>query len=183
MKKLLFSIVFISSVFTFACGQNFRGLDKSPLDVAYFPDDFAHRRKVDQALVKVYYSRPQLNGRTIFGDLVPYGKVWRTGANENTEITFNQDASINGEQVKAGTYSLFTIPEENQWTLILNSNIDYWGAYSYDQSKDVLRTSIPVKDLNKTVEPFTIQFQPSGDNAVMQIAWDQKVAEAEISFK
>jgi hypothetical protein len=91
--------------------------------------------------VTITYGRPKVKGRTIFGDLVPYDTVWRTGANEATTISFSDDVMIDGEPVEAGTYSLFTVPGEDEWTVILNSVAQQWGAYDYDESEDVLRLS------------------------------------------
>jgi hypothetical protein len=172
MKQILSLILFVSLLST-CHGQGLRGLDKSPLDIAYFPDHFAHdRKKGDNALVKVVYSRPFRNGREVFGGLVPYGKVWRTGANENTEITFYQDATIAGKRVKKGTYSLFTIPDEKTWTIILNSDLDYWGAYSYNDKNDVLRVNVVPEKLDQEVENFTIQFfGTDSSTATMILAW------------
>src|SRR5215217_3111 len=129
MKKNIFlSLLLICIAFT-SQAQKFKGLDKSPRDIAYFPDGFAHDRKDgDKALVKVSYSRPFLKGREIFGKQEPYGKVWRVGADEATEIKFYQDATFGDKKVKAGTYSLFSIPGEKEWTVILSSDLDYWGA-------------------------------------------------------
>ena len=113
MKRLFFALLFLALFSTVSNSQNFGGLDKSPMDMAYFPDNFAHDRKEgEKAVVRVTYSRPQKGGREIFGKLVPYGKVWRTGANEAIEIKFYQDVEIAGKKVKTGTYSLFTIPGE-----------------------------------------------------------------------
>lgn len=91
------------------------------------------------ATIKVSYSSPSVKGRVIWGDLVPYGKVWRTGANEATVFETDKDIKINGEKLAAGKYALFTIPGENEWTFIFNSVWDQWGAFKYDQTKDVLR--------------------------------------------
>ena len=164
--------------------QTFRGMDKSPLDIAYFPDHFAHDRKPgDQAVIRVTYSRPQANGREVFGNLVPYGKVWRTGANEATEIKFYQDVTIDGKKLAAGTYSLFTIPEKDAWTIIFNKDLDYWGAYSYNQKQDALRVSAPTVSLDQPVEAFSIQFEEGqGDTAIMHLAWDDTMANLTISL-
>jgi len=165
-----------------ASAQNFRGLDQSPLDMAYYPDNFAHDRESgDEAVLKVIYSRPQLKGREMFGEKVPYGKVWRTGANEATEIKVYEDVTIGGKTLPAGHYALFTIPNEDEWTVIFNSALDYWGAYSYDESNDVLRATASVSSLDEPVEAFTIQFDDAGSGkAMMRIAWDQTVAELPI---
>ena len=160
------------------------GLDRSPLDYAYFPDNFAHdRREGEKALVRVIYSRPQKKGREIFGNKVPYGKVWRTGANENPEIKFYQNATIAGKKVKAGTYSLFAMPGEKEWTIIINKDLDYWGAYKYKEQHDLLRVTAKTQKLDNVIEAFTIQFVDDGENkAVMKMAWDQTLVEVPISF-
>jgi hypothetical protein len=163
--------------------QSFRGLDKSPLDIAYFPDDFAHdRKKGDELLVKVVYSRPFKNNRSLFGgEVVPYGKVWRTGANEATQITFFEDAIVGGKKINKGTYSLFTIPGEESWTIIFNSDLDYWGAYSYNQDNDVLRTTAKPEKLEEEVENFTIQFTGK-EQATMMLAWGNTVVKVPVKF-
>ncbi len=104
--------------------------------------------------VIVEYHQPSVRGRKIFGELVPYNKVWRTGANNATTITFSEDMKVNGKEIKAGTYSLFTIPGEKEWTFIFNSDSEQWGAYKYDEKKDVLRvTAKPEK--HKMTETMT----------------------------
>jgi hypothetical protein len=92
--------------------------------------------------VTITYSRPGVKGRTIWGDLVPYDKVWRTGANEATSITFSTDVRVNGNPLKAGTYSLHTIPAKDQWTVIFNTQVDQWGSYAYNDSADALRIQV-----------------------------------------
>ncbi len=92
--------------------------------------------------VTINYSRPGVKGRTIWGDLVPYDKVWRTGANEATDITFSTDVKVNGQPLAAGTYSLHTIPTKSDWTVIFNKKADQWGSYSYDQKDDALRIQV-----------------------------------------
>ncbi len=119
----------------------------------------------------VAYGQPSKRDREIFGKLVPYGKVWRTGANEATEITFNRDVQFGGKPVKAGTYTLFTIPTENEWTVILNSSSKQWGAYEYEKikDKDVVQVKVPAKKTDSMVEKFTIRFDEQ-NNLVME--WD-----------
>ena len=152
--------------------------------MAYFPDHFAHDRKEgEKAIVRVTYSRPSKNDREVFGKLVPYGAVWRTGANESTEIKFYQDVDLNGQKVKAGSYSLFTIPGEKEWTIILNSDLDYWGAYKYNAKNDVVRTTATVSSLADPLENFSIQFESKGDKkGVMKLGWDKTVAEVPFSY-
>ena len=139
MKSILIASVLVFILAAEIQGQNFSQPDKSPMDMAYFPDNFAHDRKKDEtAVIRVTYSRPQKKDRVIFGKLVPYGEVWRCGANESSEIKFYQDVELNGKKVSAGAYSLFAIPTQNEWTIILNSDVDYWGAYTYNADHDII---------------------------------------------
>ncbi len=182
--KTLLTILLFASVTIVVQSQNFRKPDKSPMDMAYFPDHFAHDRKEgEKAIVRVTYSRPSKNDRQVFGKLVPYGSVWRTGANEASEIKFYQDVELNGQKVKAGSYSLFTIPGEKEWTIILNSDLDYWGAYKYNVKNDVARTTATVSSLSEPLENFSILFESKGDKkAVMKLGWDKTVAEVPFSY-
>lgn len=192
MKRSLFSLVFLLTLACLVQAQDLRGTDKSSMDIAYFPDDFAHDRRFapeklefDRAIVRVMYSRPAKNGREVFGELVPYGKVWRNGANEAPEIKFYEDVKLNGKSVKAGSYALLSIPGEKEWTFILSSDVDQWGAYSYDEAKDVLRVNAPASQLSKPVEHFTIQFEGKGKGqkeGVMKVAWDQTLVELPFAF-
>jgi hypothetical protein len=184
MKKLLFLSVCILALNNLCSAQSFAALDKSPMDRAYFPNNFAHDRKPgEKAIIRVTYSRPQMSGREIMGKLVPYGKVWRAGANEATEVKFYRDVELTGKQVKAGTYSLFTIPGEKEWTIILSSDLDYWGAYSYKEANDVLRVIGTTAPLDSVVESFTIQFDKKNDNqGIMKLAWDKTVVNVPFKY-
>lgn len=124
------------------------------------------------AYVKITYSQPHKRDREIFGKLVPYGEVWRTGANEATEITITKDILINSKPLKAGTYSVFTIPEKEKWTIIINRDLGMWGAYNYDSKMDVMRFEVPVKLSDKVYEPFTITFDAHNDLANLLMIWD-----------
>ncbi len=113
--------------------------------------------------LEVFYNRPYKKDRKIFGGLVPYGEVWRTGANEATTFMTNKDITFGGELLKAGKYTVWTIPQETQWTIILNSKMYDWGVNwdnepSRDPLFDVLRINIPAVETNETVEQFTIEF-------------------------
>ncbi|MBY0435766.1 MAG: DUF2911 domain-containing protein [Cyclobacteriaceae bacterium] len=133
--------------------------------------------------VKVVYSQPQKKGRDVFGALVPFGQVWRAGANEATEITLTRDIKINDQDLKAGTYSVFTIPEKEKWTVIINSDQGLWGAYNYNPKMDVLRIDVPVQSLAGLVyEPFTIWFDPKNDKADLLMAWDKSRITLSIQF-
>ena len=165
--KTLLSAICFAMTFLFTVNvnaQKFPGLDKSPMDAALYRTD-----RNAPPLAKVVYSRPQLNGRTL-NSLAPEGKVWRTGANESTEITFYQDATIGGKSVKAGTYTIHTIPGEKEWTIILNSEINTWGAYAYDESKDVARVMAPVSMGDESLEAFSMTFSNDG---TLYLGWDK----------
>ena len=189
MNKKLIIISFLTCIAWSSWAQEFRGLDKSPMDMAYLPDNFAHdrkfapERKLENAIIKVVYSRPQKKDREVFGGMVKYGEVWRLGANEATTMKVYQDIKIGGKTLISGTYALFAIPSENKWTIIFNSDLDEWGHYSYDESKDVLRVTATLKKNEAVVEAFTIQFEDiESGKAVMRFAWDTVIAEILISY-
>ncbi len=120
----------------------------------------------------VEYSRPAKRGREIFGSLVPYDKLWRTGANKATSIEFNTAVVINGEEVAPGKYSIFSIPSEKDWTFILNSNTELWGTDGYEEDKDVLRVNVPSIEFSAQ-ENFTIGFNSiEGGAGALEISWD-----------
>jgi len=124
--------------------------------------------------IEIEYSRPGVKDRTIFGGLVPYGKVWRTGANAATKITFSTPVKLNGTDIPAGTYALFTIPGEDEWTIIINKGAAQWGAFQYDEKADVVRfQATPVK-LSKPMETFVIEFTDIRDeSARLNLAWEK----------
>ena len=122
--------------------------------------------------VSISYSRPNAKKRKIYGGLVPYGVIWRTGANMATEITFSEDVKLNGQSVPAGAYSLFTIPGIDEWTIILNKDNKSWGAFSYDEKKDLLRIAVRVSQILGRQETFTILFANStSSSAELEIVW------------
>lgn len=125
--------------------------------------------------VELVYSRPGLKGRDkkIFGDLIPYGKVWRTGANESTKITFSDDVTIDGHPLPAGTYALYTIPEENEWTVIFHNNLELWGDSGYQQEQDALRVQVKPTAIAYPQETFTIDItNHTSNSAALTILWD-----------
>lgn len=150
--------------------QKFAGLDKSPMDAAAYPASYKESNK----MVKIVYSRPQLKGRSV-SELAPNGKVWRTGANEAAEITFYQDVTFGGEAVKAGTYTLFTIPGDGEWTIILSTARNVWGSYFYKESEDVVRVKGAVSKSDKSVEAFAIAFDGADKNANMHLGFGNTV--------
>lgn len=146
--------------------QSFPGLDKSPLDMAIYP------AKDPAKVVRVLYSRPQLKGRSV-SDLAPDGKVWRTGANESTEITFYTDVTFGGATVPAGSYTLFSIPGPSEWTIILNKNLHQWGAYTYDAGADLVRVTAKPATADESLDAFSIAFKEDGDAAHLVMGWDK----------
>lgn len=123
--------------------------------------------------ISVTYSRPYKKGRVIFGELVPYGEVWRTGANEATVIDFNQDVKIASQDLKAGEYTLWTVPGESSWTIIFNEETGQWGT-DHDPSKDILTVEVPAKKVSDTLEQFTIELHEASD-AEMILSWENTV--------
>jgi hypothetical protein len=173
MKKVIFSIAIftialISSTNTSA--QKFSKVDVSPMDASSYPVNWRNSDK----LVKVVYSRPQLKGRTL-DKLAPSDKVWRTGANEAAEITFYKDVTFGGKEVKAGTYTLFTIPSATEWTIILSTQKNVWGSYFYDEAEDVVRVSGNVSKSKELIESFSVVFEGEEESATMHLGWGNTV--------
>ena len=166
----LISILFINNIFA----QEALKPRLSPLEIVTV--------KYESTYIKVTYGRPHKKGREIFGDLVPYGVVWRTGANEATEITFTDDVLINKHRLKAGTYTIFTIPEKDKWKVIFNSDLGQWGAYNYNPAKNILEIDAVVAEMDIIYEPFTIEFQIQDDKTNLLMMWDKTKASFTINF-
>jgi DUF2911 family protein len=158
-------------------------VDKSPMDMSYFPNDYPvlkiQNKVTEPVIARVIYSRPQKNDRLIFGGLVEFGKVWRLGANEATEIEFYKEVRIGGKKVAKGRYTLYAIAYPDTWTIIINKDTDTWGAFKYDEKKDLVRTTIPVQKNSEITEALAMTFEPilssSGKatkNFSLTIAWD-----------
>lgn len=202
MKKISFAIAFLffafvskaqsqtslnTSTTTTVQPVKTPAVDKSPMDMSYFPADYPILKTQNKAptplIARVIYSRPQKDNRIIFGQLVEYGKVWRLGANEATEIEFFKDVTIAGKKVLKGRYTVYAIPTETKWTLILNKDTDTWGAFVYDDKKDVLRTDVPVQPLNTPVDIFSISFNKTDKGMDLFIAWDHASVTLPITIK
>jgi tetratricopeptide (TPR) repeat protein len=124
--------------------------------------------------VELTYSRPAMKGRKVFGDLVPYGKLWRTGANAATRIKFTDDVQIGGTNLKAGEYVIYTVPNQNEWEVVLNKGITNWGIDGYKQEEDVVRVKVKPIKLDEAFENFTMQFMNVKPNSTdLYIAWDK----------
>ena len=165
MKKyILLLAVVLSTSSLFA--QDFSPVDKSPLDASFFPADAAKRafrKGVTEPKIRVLYSRPSLNDRNIFttedkkkDGITVYGKSWRLGANESTELLLIQDAMIGDKLVKAGRYSIVVTPTDKEWTFHINSENDGWGNYSHKPELDVVTVSVPVTMNDKSLEQLSI---------------------------
>lgn len=153
---------------TNATAQKFPDLDKSPMDVAAYPNDYKDAAK----LAKVTYSRPQLKGRNI-SELAPNGKVWRTGANEAPEITLYKDMKLGDTSIKAGTYTLYAIPEKDNYTIIISKDLNVWGSYFYKVENDVARLSVPVTEGKESLESFSMVFTKADKGIVLNLGWDK----------
>ncbi|WP_163409648.1 DUF2911 domain-containing protein [Flavobacterium ajazii] len=148
--------------------QKFPDLDKSPMDAASYPNDY----KVSAKIAKITYSRPQLKGRSI-SELAPFGKVWRTGANEAAEITFYKDVKLGDSKIKAGTYTFFTIPEKDSYTVIISKDLNVWGSYTYKETNDVARLKVPVTEAADSLEAFSMVFTKADKGIVLNLGWDK----------
>ena len=142
-----------------------------------FPSASQHgtiTQRVGLTDISVDYSRPDKRGREIFGGLVPYGKVWRTGANSPTTIKFSDAVKIEGKDLAAGEYAFYTMPGENEWTIIFSKNLKLWGAYGYKPDADALRVTVKPMTLPDEVETFTIGFgNLKDDGATLHLDWDK----------
>lgn len=165
ISTLLFALLMV--IGSSLNAQEFSKLDKSPMDIASFPTSYKEANKE----MKVIYSRPQLKGRKL-SKLAPNGEVWRTGANEAPELVLYKDFTLNGTKLKAGSYALLTIPGEKEWTIILNSDLNAWGSYYYNEKNDVARITVPSRIASDSLEAFSIGFNEEDGNIVMHMGWD-----------
>ncbi len=133
--------------------------------------------------IKTDYSSPRMKGRKIYGDLVPYGKVWRTGANEATTFVNSADVVVGGKTVPAGSYTIFTVPTADKWTLIINKKTGEWGIpYKYEKD-ELAKVDMKVSKLDSPVENFTITYEKSGSGCTMELDWATTRASVDISAK
>jgi len=190
MKFILSSLLFLALGFTVTAqnGSKLPPLDKSPMDMTYYPANYPILRiqpnKVtEQLIARVVYSRPSKNGRKVFGELVEDGKVWRLGANEATEIEFFRDVKIGGKTVKKGRYTMYALENPTKWTLIINKETDIWGAFKYDATKDLVRVDCDVVKTTDLVESFTMIFEKLTDKSItLTMNWDDEVVKLPISW-
>lgn len=177
MKKSIFTLLLVAMTALFTndiAAQKFRSIDKSPLDIVSYSAS-----KNSKILAKVTYSRPFLKGREV-SSLAKNGKVWRTGANEAVEIRFYEDVIIGGKEVEEGTYSLFTIPGENEWTFIISKATNGWGSYGYDEKNDVLRATGKVSKNSTSLENFSMAFEK---DMTLCLGWGDVIVKLPISVE
>lgn len=153
----------------------YTGVDVSPMDMAYYPIDYPKLKMAhtltNPPMARVIYSRPHLQGRHIFHEVLKYDEPWRLGANEATELDLYKDVMIQDKKIKAGRYTLYCIPHQDNWTIAINSNIDTWGLEP-DSTKDVARFVVPVVKTQNSLEYFTMIFEKKEAEALLLMAWD-----------
>ncbi len=186
-KIALLIISFCISIITFSQTNSLiPAVDKSPMDMSTYPPNYPLLKIQDKATeplaARIIYSRPQKNNRIIFGELLEYNKVWRFGANENTEIEFYKDVKIGSTKIKKGSYAVFAIPNKDKWTIILNKDLNTWGAFKYDASKDVVKIDVPTQKSTEIAEVFYVYFDKTAKGFSMNAGWDDIKISMPISF-
>ena len=163
----------------------YAGVDISPMDMSYFPVDYPKLKMAKSTqegpIARLIYSRPHLQGRSLFPDILKFGEPWRLGANEATELELFRDATIQDKKISAGRYVLYCIPQENIWTIVFNSNSDTWGLQP-DASKDVARFEVPARRTGIKMEYFSMAFEKTDTGANLLMTWDEVEAALPISF-
>lgn len=189
MRFACLLVILCMSVAAFSqAPQRFPSVDKSPLDISYYPPNYPvmkvqPTKQLEALIARVIYSRPQKMGRKVFDELVENGKVWRLGANEATEIEFFRDVRIGAKKIKKGRYTIYAIENDSSWTLILNTELDVWGAFKYNIQKDVLRVDCPALITPEITEALTMVFEKTAERAIrLVIAWDDRVVALPISW-
>jgi hypothetical protein len=164
--------------------------DQSPMDMSYYPQNYPVLKMngTDSTglIARLIYSRPQKKGRVIFGynakkSLREYGKEWRLGANEATEIEFFKDVIIGGKKINRGRYIMYCIPYPDKWTIVLNSNLYTWGLHM-DRTKDIFKTDVPLVMQSPALEDFTMVFEPADNGTDLVMAWDSLKAILPVKF-
>lgn len=162
-------------------------LDKSPMDVSYYPPNYPliklNGKAKEIPIARVIYSRPQKNNRIIFDGIIKYNEMWRLGANEATEIEFFKPVKINNKAISKGRYTLYCIPNLESWTIIINKDNFSWGNYSYNIKNDVLRIDIPLEKSENVIEAFTMYFNETKTGANLIFMWDNIKASLPILFQ
>lgn len=170
MKRFFLSTLLVGGLLFTATAQDFHMPKASPTTTV--------KQGFSTSYISLNYSRPGVKGRAVFGAMIPYGKIWRTGANSATKISFGEDVMLSGNKVEKGTYELYTIPGEEEWEIILNSDLGNWGAAGYDKNKNVLSFKVPVTPLKEIQESFRISIENlRRTSCTIDLAWGKvKVA-------
>lgn len=176
MKKTAVVLLFILSFTLFAAAQQ----DKSKRPS---PPAQAQCKLPDGKTITTDYSSPRAKGRQIFGGLVPYNEVWRTGANEATTFVTTANLNVEGKDVPAGSYTIFTVPAQDKWTLIINKKTGEWGIPYHYESDELVRVPMQVGKTSGPVENFTINYEQSGAGCTLQISWENTQASVKFSEK
>ena len=179
MKKIfLFPLIILQSVFISA-------QDKVQIRVTSASPAASFEQEVGSGKIKITYSRPLVRGRKIFGELVPFDKLWRTGASDCTVITTSEDISFGNNVLKAGSYSIFSIPSINEWTIIVNSDTTLHGETGYDEKKDIMRFKVPLEKSPNFYETFTIDLNDinSKSEAFLKILWENTMVKIPVKSK
>jgi len=181
------SFAFSATIYAQTAASNLPAIDKSPMDMAYYPINYPVLKIQDKVsepvIARVIYSRPQKNNRAVFGELIEYNTIWRMGANEATEVEFYRDVKIGGKKILKGKYTVYALVTPSEWTLILNKETDTWGAFKYDQKKDVLRLKVPVQQSLIPADVFTIFFEKITNGMNLNIVWDTVLVSMPILLK
>lgn len=176
MKNAFILMAFLLTGFIATAQQKQTELDKSPMDMSYFPANYPilkmNGKAKSEPYARIVYSRPLKNNRQIFGGIVKYGELWRLGANESTELEVFKNIKIGGKNISKGRYTLYCIPYENKWTIIINRDTFSWGSFTYNQKKDVVRVDIPVTNTDEISEALTIYFEDNASGANLIMMWD-----------
>ena len=176
IRIIVSSILLITTALSQAQGNKVPAVDKSPLDISYYPANYPVLKIQDKLteplLARVIYSRPSKGGRTIIGDLVEYGQVWRMGANEATEIELFRDVLVQSGKLKKGRYTLYAIPNPDKWTVIFNRETETWGSFRYDAKKDALRIDLKPDQEKEVYEVLTMFFEKNNQQIELILLWD-----------
>ena len=189
MKYFFYFLILCASITAYAQnnGTKIPALDQSPMDMIYYPVNYPvlkiQEKTTEPPIARVIYSRPQRANRQIFGELLEYGKVWRLGANEATEIEFFRDVKIASKKVPKGRYTLYAIVNRDNWTLIINRDTDTWGSFKYDEKKDLLRTVVPVERTGEMTEVFTLLLDKKDAGLAVVINWEDVKVTLPIALK